>query len=222
MPRALVLSGGIFHDFPATSAIVAGVVEEHGLAAEVTEDLEGGLARLPEYDLLVVNALRWRMEGEKYDAHRPAHAYSPSLAARAAVRAHLRRGRPLLAVHTAVICFDDWSEWGDLLGAQWRWGQSGHPPFGPVHVDVCTGTHPIVENIQGFDTEDEVYGFLELRPGLRPLVTSAHGGTGHPLVWTWQALGGRVAVDLLGHAPASYAAPGARSLLNRAVGWLVA
>ena len=221
MPRALVLSGGIFHDFPATSAIVADVLEEHGLEPEVTEDLEGGLARLPEFDLLAVNALRWRMVGEKYDEYRAAHAYSPSPAAREAIRAHLRRGRPLLAVHTAVICFDDWPEWGDLLGAQWRWGQSGHPPYGPVHVDVCAGAGPIAGGLKSFDTPDEVYGFLDQRPGIRPLASSVHGGIAHPLLWTWEALGGRVGVDLLGHAPESYAAPEARELLSRSVGWLL-
>jgi len=32
-------------------------------------------------------------------------------------------GGGLLALHTAVICFDDWAGWKALLGGQWRWGR---------------------------------------------------------------------------------------------------
>ena len=221
MARALILSGGIFHDFPVTSAILAGVVGDHGLHAEVTEDLEAGFAALDGYDLLVMNALRWRMAGEKYDPYRAQWAYSPSEPAREAVRAHLRRGRPLLAVHAAVICFDDWPEWGDLLGAQWKWGESGHPPFGPMHVDVRTGCDQLVEGVDGFDTEDEAYGFLDYRAGLVPLVTNTHGGADHPLLWKRESLGAPVVVSLLGHAPESFAPPQHRAILDHSLDWLL-
>ena len=221
MTRALILSGGIFHDFRATSGMLADTVRAHGVEAEVTEDLEAGLAALAGYDLLVVNALRWRMQGEKYDPYRERWSYSPSEAAREAVREHLRRGRGLLAMHTAVICFDDWPEWGDLLGAQWSWGRSGHPPLGRVHVDVATGKHPLVEAVCGFDVEDEVYGFLDRRPGLEALMTSEHGGEAHPLLWVRESLGAPVVVDALGHGVESLCVPEHRAVVDRAVAWVL-
>ena len=221
MGRALILSGGIFHDFAATSAVLAGMIRGHGLEVEVTEDLEAGFAALDGVDLLVVNALRWRMHGEKYDEYRERWAYSPSRSAREAVRRHLGRGRGLLAMHTAVICFDDWPEWGDLLGASWTWGTSGHPPLARVHVDVCTGAHPLVADVGGFDVEDEVYGFLERRPGLQPLMTSAHGGEAHPLLWVRESLGAPVVVDALGHGVESLAVPEHRTIVDRAIAWVL-
>lgn len=221
MMRALVLSGGIFHDFAATSGFLAELLCRLDVQAEVTEDLEGGLARLEDFDLLVVNALRWRMAGEKYDPYRERWAYSPSEAAREAIVRHLRAGRGLLAMHTALICFDDWREWGDLLGAQWRWGQSGHPPLARIPVRVRTGAHPLVEGIGDFEVEDEVYGFLDRRPGLEPLMTSEHGGQAHPLLWAWESLGAPVVVDVLGHSVDSLAVPEHRTVVERAVRWVL-
>jgi len=221
MTRALVLSGGIFHDFPATSAFLAELLCGQGMEAEVTEDIEGGLARLEEFDLLVVNALRWRMAGEKYDPYRERWAYSPSEAAREAIVRHLSAGRGLLAMHTAVISFDDWPEWGDLLGAQWRWGRSGHPPLSRVTVHVRTSAHPLVEGVGDFQVEDEVYGFLDRRPGLEPLMTSEHGGEAHPLLWARESLGARVVVDALGHSVESLSVPEHRTVVERAMRWVL-
>ena len=215
MARALILSGGIFHDFPATSGLIAEQLARLGCDSQITEELEDGLARLEAFDLLVVNALRWRMLGEKYDPYRDKMAYSPSPAAREAVIRHLERGRNMVAMHTAVICFDDWEEWGDILGAQWRWGQSGHPPPGRVRVTVNCPSNPLVAGIAGFDIDDEVYGFLDHRPGLEPLLTSAHGGTEHPLLWVRRSRGARVAVDLLGHGPESLQTPAHRAIVER-------
>ena len=221
MTTALILSGGVFHDCPATSGLLAAQLRELGCEAEITEDLEAGLARLDQFDLLVVNALRWRMLGEKYDPYRDSLAYSPSAVARKAVVDHLERGRGLLAMHSAVICFDDWPGWGDILGAQWAWGRSGHPPLGPVHIHVEPGAHPLARGLGDFELEDEIYGFLDQRPGLEPQLTSPHGGADHPLLWVKPAHGGRVAVDLLGHGPESYAVPEHRTIIGRAMAWVL-
>ncbi|HZV51077.1 MAG TPA: ThuA domain-containing protein [Candidatus Dormibacteraeota bacterium] len=221
MRRALILSGGIFHDFPATSAFLADLARHQGLDVEVTEDLEAGLRALTGVDLLVVNALRWRMEGEKYEPYRRRWAYSPSTEAREALRRHLREGRGVLAVHTAVICFDDWPEWGDLLGARWRWGASCHPPLGRVRVQVHEDAHPLVEGIEGFEVEDEVYSFLEHRARLIPLIVGEHGGISQPLLWAREGSAGRVVVDTLGHGLASLSVPEHRTILGRAMRWLL-
>lgn len=221
MRSALILSGGVFHDCPATSARLAAQLRELDCEAEVTEDLEAGLARLAGFDLLVVNALRWRMLGEKYDPYRDSMAYSPSAAARRSIVEHLERGGGLLAMHTAVICFDDWPEWGDILGARWAWGQSGHPPPARVRVRVEPGPHTLVAGLADFELEDEIYGFLDHGPGLQPQLTSSHGGADHPLLWVRHWRGGRVAVDLLGHGPESYASPQHRTIVGRALGWVL-
>lgn len=222
--RALVLSGGVGHDFAATSSVLAGLLAEVGVAADVTDDVEGasGEGRLARYGLVVVNTLRWRMEAERYAGLRAAWAYEPSAAVRAALVDHVDRGGGLLGVHTASICFDAWPEWGDLLGGSWDWERSCHPPLGPVPVRIRSGPHAITDGLGDFEVEDEAYGFLALRPDVVTLATTAHGGATHPLLWArGGATGGRVVYDALGHGPVSLSHPVHRTIVRRAARWLL-
>lgn len=225
MRQALIVSGGLAHDFEVTSARLAAALEPVGITATVDDDPESALAALPreDVDLLVVNALRWRMEGvERYDALRPMWGLSLSDRARAGVEAHLAAGRPLLAMHTATICFDDWARWGEIVGGRWDWATSSHPPIdGPVDVAVATDRHPIVAGIDDFDVVDEVYGFLDRQPDVEGLLHASHGGTPHPLLWARTLPGGaRVVYDALGHDARSYDHPTHQHLLRRIGAWL--
>ncbi len=221
--RNLLVTGGLAHDFPAISASLAAILEEAGITTTTTDDPEAAFASLPsdDVDLLTVNALRWRMEGvERYAAMREEWALSLSEAAREGVRAHLAAGRPLLAVHTASICFDDWPEWGEIVGAAWSWERSSHPPIGTVDIAVRTDAHPIVAGLGAFTVDDEVYGFLDEQPDLEPLASSPHGGRDHPLLWARTVRGARVVYDAMGHDTRSYDHPTHRTILRRAGLWL--
>ena len=65
----LILAGGIFHDFAATSAALGTILAPLGIQSRIEWDLEAGLVSLAEspVDLLTINALRWEMIGDKYD-----------------------------------------------------------------------------------------------------------------------------------------------------------
>ncbi|MDA8366202.1 MAG: ThuA domain-containing protein [Actinomycetota bacterium] len=222
--RNLVLSGGVAHPFAATSARLVELLAGLGVTSEVEEDLEAGTARLVDggYDLVTVNALRWRMLPERYAPQRAAHAYSPSPAARQALAGFVGGGGSLLAVHAASICFDDWPEWGEVVGGAWNWDRSSHPPLGPVAVTVRTGAHPIVAGVGDFEVVDEAYGFLDLQPDVEGLMFAAHGGADHPLLWARHYGLGRVVYSGLGHDERAYRHPAYRIILERAAGWLLA
>jgi uncharacterized protein len=217
--RNVILSGGVAHDFPATSAALADVLGEVGFRSRVREDLESVLADLDGVGLVTVNLLRWRMETGRYAHLRGRWGLSLGEAAREALRAHVEGGGGLLAMHSAPICFDDWPQWEHLLGGAWIWGRSCHPPLGPVRVSVRTGAHPIVAGIGDFALTDEVYGFLRLRGDVVPLMTSPHGGADHPLLWAREVGRGRVVYDALGHHPESYDCPEHRAIVQRAAHW---
>src|SRR4051812_16197776 len=109
-PTAVVVSGGVAHDFSATSAELAGVLEEAGLRPTVREDVDAALRGLPVSDaeprpLLVLNLLRWTMQVERYAHLRDEWSISLSAAARGALTDHVRSGGGLLALHGASICF---------------------------------------------------------------------------------------------------------------------
>jgi type 1 glutamine amidotransferase len=224
--RAVVLSGGLTHDFPATSGCLARLLEEQGLTPEIHDDAEAGLRALPGAALLVVNALRWTMTctgtPDQYRRQAAAEGVSLSPDARAALAAHLRAGGGLLGVHTASICFDDWPEWGAALGGRWIWGHSGHPPLGPPVTVRVAAAHPLVDGVGDFTIVDEVYSDLTRSPDVTGLLTAVppgEPGTAQPLLWAREHGGGRVVYDALGHHPASYAVPQHQEILRRAIRW---
>ena len=218
--RAVVLTGGPTHDFPATTGCLSTLLGEEGLVAEPYEDVDDGLRALPGAPLLVVNALRWTMRSpgtpERYRVRADHEGVSPAADARAALAEHLRGGGGVLAMHTAVICFDDWPEWAAALGGAWRWGRSSHPPLGEMAVKVAAPGHALVAGLADFTVVDERYSDLDrgTDPAAPLLVAD-----GQPLLWARAHGNGRVVYDALGHHPASYAVPEHREIVRRAIRW---
>ncbi|MBL8335136.1 MAG: ThuA domain-containing protein [Rhodoferax sp.] len=229
--RNLLLAGGVHHPVEASAPSLVDALARQGIATDVEEDIEAGLRRLAGggYRLLTVSALRWRMQDPKYDAHRARWGLALSEEARAAIRAHLRGGGALLALHTAAICFDDWLQWGEILGARWVWGQSGHAPFGEVEVQFdAAPPGSIAAGLSAFACEDEVYERMWLAPDVQPLAharnrSTPEGGPGPwtPVLWTREWEGARVVFDALGHNARSLDHPVHRALLERAVTWVL-
>jgi type 1 glutamine amidotransferase len=227
--RSLLLTGGPVHDFAATSRAVAALLEEQGLPATVVSDpgaavdlLRAAEAGVEEpVALFAVNTLRWGMDQPGYEPLRAEHAHRIRDEDAAVLDGFVRSGGGLLALHTAVICFDGHPIWRALCGAAWVWGTSTHPPAGPVEVRVTDvgRSHAVTAGLDDFTVDDEVYGFLDEVDGLIPLLAADHGGREHPLVWARPVGRGRVVTDLLGHGPASFDHPVHRRLLLAAIAW---
>ncbi|MCA2227262.1 ThuA domain-containing protein [Nonomuraea aurantiaca] len=217
MARNLILSGGLFHDFEATSAVLAEVLAGVGIESEITEDIAGALSEPSEVQLITVNALRWQMGLDRFADLRDEWRFELPAEARTTLLDHLDRGGGLLCMHTASICFDDWQGWPRVLGGCWTWPKSHHLPLGWTGVRVHGG-HPIVEGLRDFDLVDEVYSDLDVLPDVRPLASSA---SGQPLVWARPVRRGRVVYDALGHDVRSYENEIHRTLLQRAALWLL-
>ena len=209
--RNLILSGGIYHPFEETSAIIAGQLASLGLQSDILS-VRAGLARLGtgHFDLLTVNALAFTMtQHEKYEPLRATHAFAINEAEKAAIRGHMAAGGKLLGLHTAAICFDDWPEWRDHLGAGWRWGMSHHPP--PCSV--------LVSAEPPFKTVDELYYNLSLAPRARVAVTGTCADEPDPQPILVHH--GNAAFLALGHDVEACLHPGFTQLLTRAVHSLI-
>jgi len=239
--KNLIIVGDPFHppetQAPSLTAIMAGI----GIESDVEEDAEAGCRKLAsgKYSLLTFGAARWRMLNATSGPVDPEAipppsdpdsrwAMSLSESGRDAIRKHLRGGRSLLAMHPATIAFDDWSEWGEIVGARWVWGQSGHPTLGPVEARFIAGSaSPLVSDLPPFGCEDEAYGGMWIAPDVKPLAearatapgASGPGSTWTPTLWTHQWQGGRVVYDALGHASASLDHPVHRRVVTRAALW---
>ncbi|MGA0838432.1 MAG: ThuA domain-containing protein [Pseudomonadales bacterium] len=224
MPRNLIIHGGIYHPFASTSAVLAAIFDDCGVETDMTEDVEAGLAALADYDLLTINALRWRMlDHPKYLPFRDRYAMTLSDAGRAAIERHLTRGGALLGLHTAAICFGDWPGWGDILGGRWAWGRSFHPPEQQVEVRVAQGAHSICAGIEDFVVTDEIFHHLEPTAAWHALLTAraTPDGAEQSLCWTHEWGAGRVFYDALGHTKSSLLNRSHRQLLAQATRWLL-
>ena len=171
--------------------------------------------------LLVVQACRFQMLDARYNAdQRAAHAYVTPATVRDAIAGHLDAGRPMLALHTAPICFDDWDRWPSLVGATWSWERSNHPPPASFTVEPSP-THALTAGLTPFTIIDELYRFVEPAPDAEVLATATDdGGTVHPIAWSHHAGPARVAYNALGHDHRSLDNTDHRALLARLVDWL--
>lgn len=226
MASNLVVSGGPLHDFATTTAALTQILEGVGIESLVVEDPSEALQLLVDrprgWDLVTVNALLWRMPADRHAHLRAEHAFELTDRQAGALQSHVRTGGGLLACHGAAICFDDNPLWTSTIGGAWDWDRSSHPPLGPAVINVTEAgrRNPLTAGLDDFTIVDEVYGFLDHRPDLVPLLTSAHGGVDHPVLWERAVGAGRVVVDLLGHDARSFQQPDHAEVLRRAGRWL--
>lgn len=228
MSRVVVLAGGSphAHDFDAIRAALAELVGAAGHSVVTSADPDDAVDQLVDADALVCNGLWWRMEGAAYDPWRDEHAYSPPATTRQRLRDFVADGGGLVALHTTSICFDDWPEWADVVGAGWVWGRSSHPPYGPVtaHLAAEHAHHPV---LAGAPTEihldDEVYGDLDLADDVTVLATGRRhaGDADQPVVLAHRVGRGRVVYDSFGHDAASIRQPDHHRLVDRALAWVL-
>lgn len=222
----MVLTGGpdYAHDFSATGPELVSIAEEAGFAPTLVDHPDAVIPLLADAttnDVLVVNALRWRMLADRYAVWRDKWAYETSSALRSVITDFVAGGGGLVGNHTAPICFDDWPAWGDILGGAWNWDRSAHPPLGPVSATIVAA-HPITAGVTSpVELDDEVYGDLSLRPGITTLATARRNADDaeQPVVWTHEFGRGRVAYCGFGHDRRSLQHGGVRRILRQAMLW---
>lgn len=235
--RNVILSGGIYHPFDATSAWLDGQFAAAGVTSVITEDVGEAISELHTADCLTINALRWRMLNDpKYEPHRKQWAFDMPEDWAVRLRDFVDAGGALLALHTASICFDTWYDYGALLGGRWVWQRSHHPAPGPCSLRAV-GEHPITADtaLTGFESTDEIYHHLQLSPDSVPLLqgrvavrpaaaadADANGiGDWQTLAWCREEGDGRVLYCALGHDVAALSAPGPSRFVERSIAWLL-
>ncbi len=224
-----MLSGGPGHDFDATTRELGALSADIGLnPTVVTEPVEFFTAlrraeerEIPPWQLITVNALRWRMETNRYADQRDRLAFALGAADAAVLARYVAEGGGLLVLHTGVICFDAEPTWHELVGASWNWETSSHPPVADIEVAVTPAgrEHPITQAVTPFCVRDELYLRLETVDDLVPLLTASHLGQDQPLLWARRFGKGRVVTDVLGHGTESMINPVHRAVLRGALAW---
>lgn len=165
---------------------------------------------LDDYDVLVLNFGFWK-EPE------------PSEKGKQGLIDYVKDGGGLVALHFACSSFQDWKEYGDMLGRVWVKGVGGHGPYGEFTVNIKDAKHPVTEGLKDFKTEDELYAKLSGDAKIEVLATadSEWSGKTEPIVFAKSYGKGRVLQNVLGHGIDAKRNPAYQQLLRRGVQWAV-
>lgn len=145
-------------------------------------------------------------------------------AGRQQLAAYVESGGGFVGVHAAACTEDEWSYYGELLGARF----ARHPEYQPGKVVIEDRDHPATQHLPAvWEFTDEWYDVRSNpRAAVRVLATadeSSYNGGGmgedHPLVWCREQGEGRVFYTALGHAAEAYEDEDFRAHLLGGINW---
>ncbi len=204
--NCLLVAGGKWHDIDfARLELLKLLAEDQRVRVRVLEDYSN-LEALEQADFLV-----------SYTCD-----VTPSLAEQEALRRYVQGGRRWLALHgtNSILRFMeddtiDTPNWApvfmDTLGSIFQ----AHPPIAPYRVDPPGVEHPLVEDIEAFEVEDEQYLVQVTAPIEVLLDTEFEGQAGrfranpwkkdrHPVLYLRHLGEGAVCYLTLGHCRGHY------------------
>ncbi len=204
--NCVLICGGVWHDMDfARLELLKLLAEDERVRCRVFEDYEN-IAAIEAADILITYTCD----------------VTPSLDAQEAVRKWLGNGGRWYALHgtNSVLRLLENGLWDaprwaplfmEMLGSQFL----SHPPITPYLVTVADPAHPLVKDIQAFETTDELY-HMETHGALHVLLETEciEPGTGfveadaapgkHPVFYTKQHGKGAVLYLTLGHCRGHY------------------
>lgn len=176
---------------------------------EISKDKEiFASPKLSDYHVLVLNFGFWN---EK----------DPSDKAKEGLLAYVKGGGNIVALHFACSAFQEWKEFGEMLGRKWVKGVGGHGPYGEFTVNIKAADHPVTKDMKDFKTEDELYAKLSGDAEIHVLATadSKWSGKTEPIVFAKSYGKGRVLQNVLGHGIDAKQNDAYQQLLRRGVEW---
>lgn len=198
------------HVWQETTQQAVKTLEDSGkFSVKVSEDLEVFAdPSLKDFDVVVLNYGFWKHP-------------DPSDKAKAGLLDFVRGGKGVVAVHFACSSFQDWGEYGELLGRVWKKGVGGHGPFGKFTVKIKDHDHPITKGLTDFEAKDELYSKLSGDADIKVLASAYSDWSKQvePLVFVKSYGKGRVVQNVLGHGLPAREDPNFQKLLVRCVDW---
>lgn len=210
--RLLVLGGGLNtrHLFAHNSGLLCDRLRYAELATcTYTEDLDALRAdSLSRYDVLMLYAWRATDRGGSINE-----------AQKQGLLNFLHRGGGLVVVHIGNGCFDDWPEFGQIVGRVWLTGHSTHTAYKDFKVELRAKDHPILAGLADFTISDELYQRLVPKADVEILATATEAGVAEPMAWTRRHSAARVFYTPLGDSPESWNNEHLLRMLAAAVQW---
>ena len=198
------------HQWQESTKLVEAILEETG-PFDVTISIDKEVFASPslsDYGVVVLSYGFW-------------NEADPSEQAKAGLLNYVKSGGNVVALHFACSSFQDWEEYGVLLGRAWKKDVGGHGPYGEFAVNIKDTEHPITKGLEDFKTEDELYAKLSGDEEIEVLASAYSDWSTkvEPIVFVKRYGQGRVVHNVLGHGLDSKQNTSYQKLLCRGVEW---
>jgi len=148
------------------------------------------------------------------DDEGPKYAGKP----KAAVERLVERGQGIVVVHHALLAWEKWDFWNQLIGFDNR--NFGFKEGLNLKVEVAGGEHPITAGLETLEIVDEGYILHGKHDGKgEVLLTVDHENAMDEVAWVRQHGKSNVFCLALGHDNQAWGNPGFRQILARGIAW---
>jgi type 1 glutamine amidotransferase len=135
----------------------------------------------------------------------------------------------LLGWHGGIASYDDWLDFGLLIGFRWDWLVTAHTVIREWDVKVQPNGHPVLEGVGDYRLCDELYYNVQVTPGMDYAVHAfAHipdDGIRFPMIMTGEggriSGAGRTAYLANGHDLRATVCPAFRKAVINTINWLL-
>lgn len=127
------------------------------------------------------------------------------------------RGQGIFLLHHAILAYEQWPFWSDLVGIADR--SFGYDHDQTLPVKIADPAHPITQGIEPWRLTDETYSMASAGQDSHRLLTTDHATSMHVLGWTRQFRNARVFCLQSGHDNHAYNDPTFRTLIHRGIQW---
>ncbi|MEZ4826366.1 MAG: ThuA domain-containing protein [Bacteroidia bacterium] len=221
--KGLILTGNDHpaHDWKAKTKVLKELLEvEKSIYIDVSEDINDlGVYTLEDYDFLLLNYCNWEDSAGLGES------------AKKEFVSYLQNGGGLMLIHFANGAWNyslpgagasDWPEYRNICRRYWDHNDgSAHDAYGKFIVGRTPSPHPVTQEMETFETEDELY-YNQRGDGkinVMLISTSKDKNSLEPLAWTYNYGEGKVFQTVLGHSPESFKPYEFQRILRRAALW---
>lgn len=207
----LYLTGGDdkYHPFDQYSQVIEAFLIKAGCKVTVTRDHDYLLpGTVKDYDVIISLTTNFYLQKEHEDSLLKAIIGNPW--------GNTGKPKGFIGLHSATISYLNSPAFTQMIGAKLL----THPPLGSFHYQVANREHPVMQGVEDFTIESELY-LMETYPPFEVLLTSEHLGFTRPIAWVKPYGKGRIFYCSIGHQPEEFQNDSVQKMIINAVKWSV-
>ena len=141
----------------------------------------------------------------------------------------LDKGQGMVFLHHALVSYQHWDEFIEIVGGKYvetefyddpNMKGSTYKEDITLDIKVVDKKHPVTKDITDFSIYDEGYQFIQMTPGIHPLLSTSHPDCTPTVAWTNSYGNSKIVYILLGHGRQAHEDVNYRKLIRNAISWV--